>query len=294
MRASRIAALGLSAAMLVLGAPALAAQHLPLAPAPGDGLPVSPYFEGWYRNSDGTYTISFGYFNRNSSADIHVPLGPDNFIEPAEYDGIQPTHFPVGRQQGVFTVTLPPDFTAQDRVVWTITSNGRTYSVPGKIQVEGYQLAHRPMAMGSRPPVLRLQPDGPDLLGPMSFEDNSAPPPAHGGIGSILHPLSMTATVGSPLTLTVWATDRFEGEEREEVPVGVAWFTHQGPTQVAFSEAELEADAQNQGRAETTAIFSQPGEYVLRVRADNFNPLDSSLSDQCCWTNGYIRVTVSP
>ena len=27
-----------------------------------EGLPVSPFFEGWYENPDGTYTLSFGYF----------------------------------------------------------------------------------------------------------------------------------------------------------------------------------------------------------------------------------------
>jgi len=25
---------------------------------------------------------------------------------------------------------------------------------------------------------------------------------------------------------------------------------------------------------------------------DNFNPMDSTPGDQCCWTNGYVSVTV--
>jgi hypothetical protein len=294
MRPGRVVASGVHLALLALGASAAAAQVLPLAPAPAQGLPISPYYEGWYRNSDGTFTISFGYFNRNGKAGAYVPLGPDNYIEPAEYDGVQPTHFPVGRQQGVFTVTVPASFTPEDRIVWTIRSAGQTYSVPGKIEVEGYQLAHRPMAMGSRPPSLRLEPAGPELLGPMSFEDNSPPAPSDGGAGSITDPLTMTAGVGTPLTLTVWGADRFDGEEREPVPVGVSWFTHRGPSAVVFGESELEADSGLGGWAETTAEFTLPGEYLLRVRADNFNPLDSSLGDQCCWTNGYLRVTVSP
>ena len=73
---------------------------------------------------------------------------------------------------------------------------------------------------------------------------------------------------------------------------GATWSTHRGPVPATFSEADLEAS--NDGGATTTVTFSEPGEYVLRVRADNFNPVDSSTGDQCCWTNGYLKVTVSP
>ena len=44
----------------------------------------------------------------------------------------------------------------------------------------------------------------------------------------------------------------------------------------------------------TTATFEQPGEYLVRVRADNFGRVDSSSGNQCCWTNGYLKVTVTP
>ena len=44
----------------------------------------------------------------------------------------------------------------------------------------------------------------------------------------------------------------------------------------------------------TTATFEQPGEYLIRVRADNFGRVDSSDGNQCCWTNGYVTVTVTP
>jgi hypothetical protein len=42
------------------------------------------------------------------------------------------------------------------------------------------------------------------------------------------------------------------------------------------------------------ATFTVPGEYLMRARVDNFNSADSSGGDQCCWTNAYIRVTVTP
>ena len=48
------------------------------------------------------------------------------------------------------------------------------------------------------------------------------------------------------------------------------------------------------GTASVYATFSEPGEYLMRARVDNFNSSDSSSGDQCCWTNAYIRVTVTP
>ena len=59
------------------------------------------------------------------------------------------------------------------------------------------------------------------------------------------------------------------------------------PEELALRIAEL------QGTATTSATFKQAGEYVIRVRTDNFGRLDSVPGDQCCWTNGYVKVTVT-
>ena len=54
---------------LVAGAvqisPAGAQEGFPLGPTQRNGQFVAPYFEGWYANPDGTYTLSFGYYNAN-------------------------------------------------------------------------------------------------------------------------------------------------------------------------------------------------------------------------------------
>jgi hypothetical protein len=42
------------------------------------------------------------------------------------------------------------------------------------------------------------------------------------------------------------------------------------------------------------ATFSAPGEYVVRAEANNWNAPDSQSIDQCCWTNAYVRVRVTP
>ncbi len=69
------------------------AAELPLAPTSARGQTVTPSFEGWYMNPDGSYTLSFGYFNRNTEERVHVPLGPNNFMEPGDSNQGQPTAF---------------------------------------------------------------------------------------------------------------------------------------------------------------------------------------------------------
>jgi hypothetical protein len=184
--------------------------------------------------------------------------------------------------------------------VWTLRSDGSTpHSVPGRVGVEAYRLYPGPMAMGSFAPVLKLTEDGPELWGPMTVagdaRERSTWVGGRGPTGSVENPLDLAATVGEPLALTVWVADRLApGAEREPVQAGATWFTHQGPSAAVFAETEPEPDPGAGGRATTTVTFGEPGEYMLRVRADNFNPVDSSPGDQCCWTNGYLRVTVGP
>src|SRR6185503_5361971 len=73
----------LSFAFTVSCTSALAAQT-PLAPVAPSGQTATPAFEGWYRNADGTYSLSFGYFNRNTNEVLNIPVGPENFISPGE------------------------------------------------------------------------------------------------------------------------------------------------------------------------------------------------------------------
>ena len=59
------------------------------SPVPLTGNPVFPWFEGWYDNGDGTLTISFGYLNRNPREAVEIPHGERNYMEPAEFDGVE-------------------------------------------------------------------------------------------------------------------------------------------------------------------------------------------------------------
>ena len=111
--------------------------QVPLGVHSARGLTVTPAYEGWYENADGTYSISFGYFNRNFEEFVDIPVGPDNSIEPQEFNGDQPAHFAPRRHWGVFAIKVPADFGAQ-RVRWTLNVNGQTFSIPGHLDPVSY------------------------------------------------------------------------------------------------------------------------------------------------------------
>ena len=245
------------------------------------GRTVTPAFEGWYENPDGSFSISFGYFNRNSEEVLEIPRGPDNFIEPAEFDGVQPTVFHPRRHWGVFAIRVPPDF-GRRRVVWTLRVRGETFSIPGNLNTDWQIDALAGEAgSGNTPPVLRLAESGPEGSGPagVSLEE-------------------LAASVATPFELRVWARDdgRPSGSVvnrgREAVPVTLTWFRHSGPGAVTFSPATAEVEVTG-GMATTMATFSQPGTYVVRVRANDASGVSGAGHAQCCWTNGFWTIEVS-
>jgi hypothetical protein len=65
-----------------------------------------------------------------------------------------------------------------------------------------------------------------------------------------------------------------------------------GPVEIGQSvPLPITGPAANQGRFRAT--FDTAGEYMIRIRIDNFGG-DSAPGNQCCWTNGYVRVSVAP
>src|SRR5688500_8803346 len=99
-----------AAAALVAAALAMpsAQGQLPgVEPLHDAGQDVTPSFEGWFPNEDGTFSLSFGYMNRNLKEIVEIPVGPNNRIEPGGPDRGQPAHFLTRRHMGVFTVTVP-------------------------------------------------------------------------------------------------------------------------------------------------------------------------------------------
>jgi hypothetical protein len=103
------------------------------------GQSVSPAYEGWWPNEDGSFTMFFGYMNSNWLQEFDIPIGPDNGIEPGGPDQGQPTHFFPRRNPFLFTIRVPRDFGSKE-LVWTLTANGKTErayaSLKGDYQID--------------------------------------------------------------------------------------------------------------------------------------------------------------
>src|SRR5213594_2385363 len=89
------------------------------------GQVVTPTYEGWWPNEDGSFTMFFGYMNTNWQQEFDVPIGADNAIEPGGPDRGQPTHFYPRRNPFLFTMRVPADWRGKE-LTWTLTTNGKT------------------------------------------------------------------------------------------------------------------------------------------------------------------------
>ena len=108
------------------------------------GLNVQPAFEGWVRNPDGTIDLWFGYLNRNWAQRLHIPVGPDNTLEPGGPDHGQPTFFYERRHRYAFKITVPAGW--DDEYTWTLTVNGRTDTIHAALFPEDELLVHNVLA----------------------------------------------------------------------------------------------------------------------------------------------------
>ena len=135
---------------------------LPLTPQKERGASISPAYEGWYPNADGSFSLLLGYYNRNAKETLDIPVGPNNQRRPGCPDQGQPTHFEVGRQWGVFVVKVPKDFGTKT-ITWTIVANGETQSIPFTLN-KGYPISpFKELGMGNQPPVLAFSQGGAEV-----------------------------------------------------------------------------------------------------------------------------------
>jgi hypothetical protein len=102
------------------------------------GQSVSPAYEGWMPNEDGSFTLYFGYMNTNWLEEFDLPIGADNNIEPGGPDHGQPTHFYPRRNPFLFTIRVPKDFGNQE-LIWTLTTHGRTEKAYASLKTD-YQI----------------------------------------------------------------------------------------------------------------------------------------------------------
>jgi len=105
------------------------------------GQSLSPAYEGWMPNEDGSFTMYFGYMNTNWLEEFDLPIGADNAIEPGGPDQGQPTHFYPRRNPFLFTIRLPKDFgdNKNRELIWTLTTHGKTEHAYASLKTD-YQI----------------------------------------------------------------------------------------------------------------------------------------------------------
>ena len=102
------------------------------------GQSLSPAYEGWMPNDDGSFTLYFGYMNTNWLEEFDIPVGLANSIEPGGPDRGQPTHFYPRRNPFLFTIHLPKDSGNQE-LIWTLTAHGKTEHAYASLKTD-YQI----------------------------------------------------------------------------------------------------------------------------------------------------------
>ena len=274
------------------------------------GQTVSPGYEGWEENPDGSFNFLFGYMNRNWQEEIDVPVGADNNIEPGGTDFGQPTHFLPRRNRFVFKVRVPKDW-GEKELVWTLTMRGKAEKAYATLRldskVDDVVKASETGALGAgtsspevranRPPVIRLDGDrhrtvkaGQPLPLVAWVTDDGVP--KRRGQGGVVG--SNTRARGSDEFAALFGTRNPAMIPPSRATVGkvvglhLSWFVYRGagsvkidPPQVEVWEdtrtganspwaplwtpPELPAD----GKWTATAIFNEPGTYVLCARADD-------------------------
>jgi len=256
------------------------------------GQTVAPAYEGWEKNADGSFTLVFGYFNRNLDEHVYVPVGPNNNIEPGGPDRGQPTYFFPRRNRFHFKIQVPADF-GKKELVWTLTTQGKTEKAYATLIPEYIIDAQLPMLdVGN----FGRDPEGRDML--------NKPPTVQ-----IEGPAERKSTVGKPLDLVATASD--DGFPKPKAaprggpgsPRGranalglrVAWFVYQGDgANVTFNPAQFKIypdyrDGANSpwtpmwmppplppdGKHPVSVTFKAPGTYLIRVMANDGGLMDT-------------------
>lgn len=263
------------------------------------GQSVSPAYEGWWPNDDGSFTMFFGYMNSNWQQEFDIPIGLDNNMEPGGPDQGQPTHFFPRRNPFLFTIRMPEDFGTKE-ITWTLTANGKTErayaslrpdyridkqvistevggdlgslrdelrtNIPPELKVEGDK--HRSAKVGE-PITLTAFARDPDNL-PARREPapqrGSAPPPSP---TAARPPASLAARSGPGLRLS-WIVYRGKAATVSFSPDQMkTWMDTRMYANSAWSPPYVIPTPPPDGRWVTQVTFQELGTYVLRAVASD-------------------------
>lgn len=208
--------------------------------------PVYPAYDGFFKNADGSLTLSFAYFNHNADT-VTIPPGKNNQFAPEPLDRQQPTRFLPGQHRFHCIMVMGPEFDGKLR--WTLSYGGTTTSTSEKMLQYSWELEEASVREAMRGVDLKAAPRGVCL--------NRPPVVRVLGLAAGRGRGSLTVTLPDDLRLFGFAED--EGLPREGT-LTVTWSKISGPGTVAFS---------NPNAARTRASFSAPGAYQLELTASD-------------------------
>lgn len=293
---------------LLLGLPTVACAQLSYS----RGQIVSPAYEGWEQNPDGSYNLMFGYMNSNWEEELDVPIGPDNNISPGPADQGQPTHFFPRRNRFIFRVHVPKDF-GDKELVWTLTTKGKTVRAYATLK-QDYFLDNMvftsetgaigagisdPAVRANKPPKLRAEGDttrtvkvGQPLTLSAIVTDDGIPKKRVVGDPDdrkvkgdlrLVPPRFITVDSATGLWASLYAY-RAPGTVKVTPDQTKTWEDTRAGANSPWSPRWEVPPAPADGRWTATATFDEPGTYVLRWRA----------SDGALWDDQQITVIVTP
>jgi len=210
--------------------------------------PIYPAYDGYLRNPDGSYTLSFAYFSHNAEA-VTIPPGKNNAFAPDPADRQQTTTFLPGHHRFQCIMVVPADF--DGKLLWTLTYAGTTTGTSQHMLQSNWNLVegaeelrnidYAKVVRGvciNRAPVVRI-------LGAVGRgRGRGAVPTLSTAISEELNLFGSVADEGLPRGATI----------------KVIWKQLAGPGKVTFS---------NPDAARTRASFSAPGTYELELSASD-------------------------
>jgi hypothetical protein len=253
-----------------------------------------------------TYSLIFGYMNRNWEEQPNVPVGPHNHFSPGPADRGQPTTFLPRRNRFTFKVTVPADFGDRE-LVWTLRVNGEERTAIGSLRadyfIDNVVIMSETGALGagtSSPELRAQQPPRITLESPREItarvgqpvrvvahvEDDGLPRAGRGSGPAVTAEgvLDYARAANPPVRITVGKVNGLY----------LSWFVYRAPdgvdgrTAVSFNPPQVHPwedtrpfsnspwapgwsppRAPSDGRWITEVTFDKPGTYILRGRADD-------------------------
>jgi hypothetical protein len=277
------------------------------------GQLLTPAYEGWRTEADGSQMLVFGYMNQNWQEEFDVPIGPDNSIEPGGPDQGQPTHFYPRRNPFLFTIKVPKDF-GEKELIWTIKTHGKTekayaslkndYMIDNQVistEVGGDFGSLRDELRTNIPPELKVEGDkrrtvrvgAPLALAAFAKDPDNIPARRGGRGGSAPPTMTPSALYRAPSSLVPasgpglrfsWIVYRGKAADVTFSPDQMkTWTDTRAYANSPWSPPYIIPEPPPDNRWTAQATFSEPGTYVLRAVA----------SDGAVFTYDNITVTVT-